>query len=366
MQYIAGISISLFVAALLFNKKDKAQSDKILLGWMLLNAFHLSVQYTFTTGMLMGFPALYGVLAPLSQLHGVFLYLYVASITNQLPQNKSLIWLHFVPALLIFLYLLRYYLFLPKAEKIILLESKGVGHEYFLAILLSTTILSGVVYVIWSILLLRKHKKNILDRFSKLEKINLKWLRFLIYGFGLLWIVVILAQKDEYIFTVAVMFIILTGYFGLQQIDIFKKRDKKTLNSNTPEKKEKYAKSGLSEEVSSNIYQELIRLMEEEAVYKQQELSIGDLAEILDIHPNYLSQVINEKADQRFYDFINTYRVGAFKKLIAKPENKQFTMLSLAFDCGFNSKSAFNRYFKKVTGHTPSQYLKFHQDTLGT
>jgi AraC-like DNA-binding protein len=58
-----------------------------------------------------------------------------------------------------------------------------------------------------------------------------------------------------------------------------------------------------------------------------------------------------------FYDFVNRYRLEEFKKLASDPKNRQFTMLALAFDCGFNSKSSFNRYFKKATGQTPSQYF---------
>jgi len=119
----------------------------------------------------------------------------------------------------------------------------------------------------------------------------------------------------------------------------------------------KYAKSGLSDEASESLYAKLTQVITDDQVYKQQELSIGDFAEMLETHPNYLSQVINEKTGKSFYDFINSYRVEDFKKLIADPKNKQFTLLTLAYQSGFNSKSSFNRYFKKQTGQTPTQYL---------
>jgi AraC-like DNA-binding protein len=76
----------------------------------------------------------------------------------------------------------------------------------------------------------------------------------------------------------------------------------------------------------------------------------------LGVHPNYLSQIINQKEKKNFYDFVNTYRFEEFKKLIAQQKNQQYTLLSLAYDCGFSSKSSFNRYFKKATGQTPSEY----------
>ena len=81
------------------------------------------------------------------------------------------------------------------------------------------------------------------------------------------------------------------------------------------------------------------------------------MAAKLGVHPNYLSQVINQRENKNFYDFVNTYRVAEFKRLISMPRNQHLTLLSVAFDCGFNSKSSFNRYFKKATGQTPSEYF---------
>jgi len=365
MQYIAGISISLFLVALLLNKRQKAHSDIILLIWMLLNALHLTLQYTNVTGIMSEQPSLYGIVAPLPLLHGVFLYLYVASVTNQFPKKSWQVFIHLVPALLAYTYLLVFYFFLPKAEQIILFENEGAGHELFVGLLFLSTAISGVAYIIWSIFLLRKHRKNILQRFSEIENVNLKWLQFLIYGLAIVWSVVIFTQNDEYIYAAVVVFVILTGFFGIQQIDIFKNRN--TLADQEPDPapenesksdQTKYASSGLTEDRSQALYEQLKTLLEQEQVYKQQELSVGELAEKLDTHPNYLSQVINEKTGKSFYDLINTYRIEDFKKVVLDPKSKKFTMLSLAYECGFNSKSSFNRYFKKATGLTPTQYIK--------
>ncbi|HEX6333356.1 MAG TPA: helix-turn-helix domain-containing protein, partial [Flavisolibacter sp.] len=119
----------------------------------------------------------------------------------------------------------------------------------------------------------------------------------------------------------------------------------------------KYSKSGLSEDMASRIHRELGILMETEKLYTESELSLADLATKLSVHPNYLSQVINEKEGRNFYDYINTLRIEAFKKLVTKPGSQKYTILSLAYDCGFNSKSSFNRFFKKITGQSPSEYI---------
>ena len=73
----------------------------------------------------------------------------------------------------------------------------------------------------------------------------------------------------------------------------------------------------------------------------------------------HLSQLIlRALLGQNFFEFINAYRVSELKEKLENPENRQFTLLSLAFDCGFNSKTTFNTAFKRITGCTPSQYIK--------
>jgi len=147
----------------------------------------------------------------------------------------------------------------------------------------------------------------------------------------------------------------LIGFFGVQQRDIFS--NVKSLKQNpSKEKKVKYASSGLSTEIAENLYKNLIEQITKESYYTESSLSLNDLAQKLDISPNYLSQIINEKEEKNFFDFINAFRVAEFKRLIAVPTNQQYTLLALAYDCGFNSKSSFNRSFKKHTGFTPSQY----------
>jgi AraC-like DNA-binding protein len=124
------------------------------------------------------------------------------------------------------------------------------------------------------------------------------------------------------------------------------------------EVKPKYERSGLQPEVAERIHNDLGRLMLSEKTYRESELTLAGLADLLDVHPNNLSQVINSYENKNFYDYINQLRVEDFKHIVHLPKNRQFTLLSLAFEAGFNSKTAFNRNFKKVTGLSPSAYLK--------
>ena len=98
--------------------------------------------------------------------------------------------------------------------------------------------------------------------------------------------------------------------------------------------------------------------MDKEKPFTNPDLTLNELAKCLEVHPNYLSQVINSLEQKSFYDLINERRVEEFIKLTEEPQTQQYTLLSIAYDCGFNSKASFNRNFKKYTGLTPSEYLK--------
>lgn len=379
MLYLIGVIITFFLAFILISKNDKTQADKILFFWLLAIGVHLFLYYLFFSDKYLDYPYLLGLNMPFPLIHGPFLYLYTAAVTNQVKNFKISI-LHFLPVFISFLTLIPF-LQLSAEEKVLVYKNQGQGYE---ALTFLTTIAifgSGIFYILWSLLLLKKHKKNIQNQFSYSEKINLAWLRYLIYGMALTWIFV-LYGNDELIFSSVVFFVIFIGYFGINQVGVFTKKlhysfseenhtavnelEKLENSNNSPaiaptlfQKNTtiKYVKSGLNQETAVEIHELLTRKMNEDQLFINPELTLIELAQILETHPNNLSQVINTLEGKKFYDYINSKRIELFIHRIALPENKKYTLLSLAFDCGFNSKSSFNKYFKKVTNHTPSEYL---------
>lgn len=97
--------------------------------------------------------------------------------------------------------------------------------------------------------------------------------------------------------------------------------------------------------------------MERQKPYTNPNLTIHELATGLKLPPHVLSKVINDGFGKNFFDFINQYRVEEFKRRMDDPRTKNYTLLSLAFEVGFNSKTAFNRAFKKLTHQTPKDYF---------
>lgn len=124
-----------------------------------------------------------------------------------------------------------------------------------------------------------------------------------------------------------------------------------------PEKKEN--KQMLLDQSTASLYSEkLLAYVEQESPYLNPELSLRSLAGLIEIHPNQLSWLLNSQLHKNFNEFINHYRVSHFKLLAQDPSNQHISLMGLAYESGFNSKTVFNTFFKKETGMTPSAYLK--------
>ena len=93
-----------------------------------------------------------------------------------------------------------------------------------------------------------------------------------------------------------------------------------------------------------------------EKMYRNPELTLTDLANHLGTNPSFLSKIINRSFSKNFNDYVNQYRVLEVKENLANPANAHLTIMSLAYDAGFNSKATFNRAFKKFTGDSPKSY----------
>lgn len=387
MLFIAGIVISLFLSALLLTKKNKGAADRILLLWMVFITLHQLYYYFDNSIYFNTYPALIGFDFPLPLVHGPLLFLYAAALVGRLPEKPWQRAAHFIPAIACLIYMTKFFM-LSGVEKYYIIEHEGVGYTLFLQIRSIAIILSGIIYVILTLILLSRHQHSIRDNFSDIEHINLKWLQYLTAGIGLIWLSVIFGT-EEITFTIVVVFVLFIGIYGIRQTPIFASGHMPTypratdiptnaLSSETviPPSADialatanaiaqpKYKKSGLSEEDVTALHDRLAELMLREQLFTQPDITLGEVARKLGTHPNYLSQVINARLNKTFYDYINAHRVEAFIQAVNDPKQQHYTLLALAFQCGFNSKSSFNRNFKKVMGESPSEYLDRMQVVL--
>lgn len=355
MFYAFGISLSFFLSFLLFTKNGKSKADNMLGVWLIIIGTHLALFY-YQDHIDTYYLPYYTYLPCFPLLHGPMLYFYVNSLTN--PKNKltRIYLIHFLPILLIYALSIRFFI-LPYDEKLKILELKGSGFEIESFIKTVLIMCSGVFYLFLCIQLLNKHKKNIENRFSEIEKINLIWLRSLIYGLGIIWIAVF-TQNDFLIFSLVTLFVILLGYFGIKQMGIFSpKVTNPYIDISSDCKKEIPNDNKIIKPELLEVHTLLIDFVTKEKPYLNPELTLPELAKLIGVHTNILSSVINTIESKSFYDFINQKRIEEFKQKVILPENQKYTLLTLAYDCGFNSKTAFYRNFKNLTGQSPSQYL---------
>jgi len=230
----------------------------------------------------------------------------------------------------------------------------------FIAAILTTVIL------VKSINKFKLYEKELYDNYSEIEGRNLSWLRStFIAGLFIsgLWFFVSLTDFSAAYFQITLAYllwigvtilIIWIGYSmiiqqGLLDSTIFAITEKPVESIPAP--------TELSSK-TEEYYKKILDIMEVDKLYQNPNLSMSILSEKSGLSNGYVSQIINQKRKQNFFDFINSYRVEDVKRKIVDPKYEHYTLLGLAQDAGFKSKSTFNAVFKKMTGKTPSQYRK--------
>lgn len=323
---------------------------------------------------------------------GPLIFLYVQCLTTPNFRLRGWMALHFLPMMLYFVGAsiwvnlhgwevgrLRSWLWESQLEM-----AYSDGDEFY-----AVTILIGLIYGGLACRLLWRHSHRIRHQFSSLEAINLRWLwlvlgiyvggtivgaardllmLFIDFNLGPRMLVALLASAAQ---------IYYIAYKGLRQQTIYqveenvleaqavhseeqaKVPEQLELSPAMPEEKPqtKYRKSGLSAERSLELWQTLGELMKDQRPYLDSTLSLTQLASLISVSNDYLTQAINTHGEKNFYDFINDYRVEAARDLLADAQGKR-SLLDIALDSGFSSQSAFSTRFKGVVGMTPSQYRK--------
>ena len=367
--YYIGISQALFVAFVLLTKKDKQGSDYILLVWLLTISFKMmvlliSVEHgdffdnQFSIGLI-----------PLT--FGPFLFLYTKYLLYRRWFFKNRDFLHFVP-FIVFTFL--YFSFFREklsfdTHKLLLTDGYVVAR-----LLYSFAFLGSVSYYTFLTLqILQRHRKRLQDRFSFLSESNeLNWLYVLTAIFSLTYLVYFalglynvvtnqayfdIAYTSDIFLTILAFSV---SYFGIKQPYLFKvvPEEKEDFNESREgnEQKEKYKNSNLSEEQKEEYIEHIYSFMQTERPFLNAELTVQDLSKQLNISRHHLTEILNNDIGKNFFTFINEYRVEEVKRRLLDERFEHLTIVAIAFESGFNSKSTFNSIFKQNTGSTPSQW----------
>jgi AraC-like DNA-binding protein len=367
--FTIGIFMSFFIAFLLLTKKNKALSDRLLAIWVTVIGIHLLNYYLNQLGYWEKYPHLVGIAAPFPLLHGPLLYLYTLYSLRTDASLRRIDYLHFAPVVIVYLYMSNFFFFYTAEEKAMVDSGESTEFAVFTTIMLIGFIISGITYPILAYRLTWKHQQKIDNNFSYEEGITLNWLRNCIYAIGIVYLIaaVVIVLRNgmnmtfsfnvDYIFySILILFIFYLGYFGIRHQDMFTNNmSTKITNPAKIPSDEKYRKSGLKDQALNDLHKRLRTFMETEKPYLDPKVNLPGMAGQLGVSSNQLSQVINQKEQVNFHDFINQYRTEEFIRRAS--ENPGFSLLAHALDSGFNSKSSFNSVFKKQKGQTPSQFL---------
>ncbi len=369
---LLGIGQGLFLSFVFFIKKNKNNSSNIYFGILLLSA-SLSIIEIFLnyTHYILNIISLFSFANSFVFLSGPLLFIYVYM---QLYGKLSYKWLHFIPFALYFIYYLFYFNLQTEALKYnayiyaynvdLPLISQAERRSYFfinsLKIQPYYSLLSLVHYCIYQLSLLYIVLKYFSKRSIKFFSINdlrLRWIRNLIIIFLLMFLISGAVRLTVELSTLnylggtmlaGVIYIISFNY--ITRSVFFK--DESSIEKTAL----KYAKSSLSDDEKRKILKKIKEIMEYEQLYKDNMVSLSILSKKVGVSSNHVSQAINECLQQNFYDFLASYRIEEAKKMLRSNKYKNLTIEQIAYEVGYNSKSAFFKAFKTITHESPSLY----------
>jgi AraC-like DNA-binding protein len=360
--------LALFLSGLIFSKRQKSYPQYLLGTWFIIVAIHLSILYLQTINFKLGYPWPWVIGIDLSFLilHSTWMFLYILSFVR--PGQKKLLNLwHLVPFVGINIILSITSSTKPGAWKTESYRQAMDGTGYIdkgleLSVLLIICLALG--YLAASFWLLYRHQKNVKNIYSTTKGKDLKWLRIILISLSVVILANTIIEWLRHYFdlipsnigiSVGYIFILLgllyVGFNGIRQTTVFSFDESIQISK-------KISSEPLPHEDNHEDYLELLGFIEKHKPYVDFELDLLSLSTKTGMKPRYLSQLINKESGQNFCDFINQFRIEEFKKRVRDPDSKSYTLLSIAYECGFNSKATFNRVFKNHTGITPSTFYK--------
>ncbi|MBT8305910.1 MAG: helix-turn-helix domain-containing protein [Maribacter sp.] len=220
-----------------------------------------------------------------------------------------------------------------------------------------------ILYYLWlSWRTIKAYHTVIKEKYSTIDGIKLDWLNFMLRAFTVITVVAMIHNltpifSNRIFLYISVTVLLLVTFYFINLILVKALNQPAIFSGIATKETEKYALSNLSQADIDNYKNKLTNLMLTDQLYLNPELNSKDLATELGVSVKTLSQVINQGFDQNFYDFINTFRCEEVKAILQGPD-KKMTIIEAMFQAGFNSKSSFNKEFKKLTGQTPSEFKK--------
>lgn len=360
----------LIIVLILFLKKENNKKARLYLSLILFGLSMNLLYYFFSVvGLTKIIPSLKLTYLSWPMLSAMSFYLYIVFISPFQKKLTTFNKLGFVPFVLfsVVLIIVKWYNFfsLPEDQIDLKYVSLVFNVEEYFGILFS--LFMGYL----SYKKLNEIEIQVQQHFSNYNKSKLQFhkrLIIVVFVFCVVWAVSLLYSQIYNVTSLSIYFsiwlfmafvihwIAWTGFIKDEALlPVFKN----TVTYNIIKVDEKYQNNnGLKLDKNNEYYKSLIQLFEKEQLFLDPELSLDVLSSKLGISKSYLSALINQTTNKNFYHFVNSYRTEYLISLFKVNKDKKFTILSLAYDAGFNSKSTFQSFFKKYKGKTPTQFIK--------
>jgi len=369
----AGAVQGLFLSGALLAQRSNRTANRLLAALMVAFTIFLASGVYYGTGFFRLHPHFLGISYQMPWVFGPLVYLYARAASDRSWRFEGRHLLHFAPVFVSTILAVPVYL-LSGADKIALYDRLQNGElPATIAVIDPLKFVSGISYSAVTLLYLRRHRLRVRNGYSNVERVNLNWLLWLAGAAAAIWVMATSLKlgavgprvRDDHISLAIAVVVYGIGYRGLRQPEIFT-YDTLELSTareiapqvETASAERRQERSALSASEAERLERDLLGLMEAERPWKEPDLTLADLAVRVESTPHKVSELLNARLGQTFYDFVNGYRVQEVQRRIASGENRTRTMLTLALDAGFASKSTFNQAFKSRTGQTPSDYRK--------
>ncbi len=367
--YLIGLIQSLFVSSIFLLKKGKNFPDYILSFYILVLGSFLGFMYFKEAGIYSDNPFLVIINMLYWVWLGPVLFIYIDVITSASRKLSIKHLVHIIPTIIVISAFWGFF-----TDTTVMHFENYESSSWYFTFATYIWYYNSPIYYLVCIFLLYRHKRKSKQFYSYSENVDLKWLFYLVNGFAAFLIIGLVLGLLRYYFqielpfgskhytwVVMVLYIFGMGYFGYHQKEIShnvnSKEKIRTLKQSSIVLKEKsYVKSGLDQVESSMLAAQLKQIMKSEKPYLDCELNLEQLAKLLETSNHNLSQVINEQMSCNFFEFITKYRIEDVKNALIDEKNRNLKIISIAYDCGFNSKSSFYTLFKKHTSYTPTAF----------
>lgn len=365
--YFYAALIGFFFMIIINFTKETNRSAKIFIGSFVgVHSLFILEFVLYISNIQYKVPHTYLMASAVALLYGPLLYFYFKSVTYNF-KFKAIDLLHFLPSLILMVFLFPMYSLSSYEKTEILLELNDAYNSHRYVIFISK-VMSLIIYAIFIGKLQYTHKRKEVFFKHKAQPIN-KWKKT-IYGIYLIYLISyiiyglpvsgLLASFSYFINYIQVgimsVMVIYLAYMAYVQPEIFKKERVDLLES-TSISLGKYQKSGLTRALSKELKENLIKLFVEDKVYKENNINLEVLSKKLNTTRHNTSQIINEHFDMNFFELINKFRIKEVINILKEDIHGSLNIIDIAYEVGYNNKVTFNKAFKKETSLTPSEFI---------